>query len=140
MNDQKYEGSKDLIVLGDNIPVVRDERSPILRKDVDKEIEVSEQVQLSQSSASSLAGKIIKIAIYAALDWLSNRNTLRREGSLSTNDISALRQKSISRQNVNKNDMDGGILSRRNHRCRSSSARGCNVRGQRMRLQRKKRI
>ncbi len=62
----------------DNLPAVRKSQPIVQKKETDREIVDSRNTKLSQSSLSSLAGQVVKTAVYAALEWLSERRASER--------------------------------------------------------------
>ena len=75
----------------DNLPIIRQNQPIVLNKETDSEIANSRSrdhpPDRLYSSLSSLAGQVVKTAVYAALDWLSERRASERSLTSRRNEV-----------------------------------------------------
>lgn len=62
----------------DNLPATRQNQQVVLTEGTDVDIVNTRSTGLSRLPASSIAGQVVKLAVYAVLDWFNNRRTSER--------------------------------------------------------------
>lgn len=110
----------------DNLPTIRQEQPVVLHKESDYEIVESRNTTLTRSPMSSIAGQVVKLAVYAVLDWFNNRRTSERNFVERGNEVqpdmrdNAQQLSEGGKSRLQRGKSDGRGIRRRKRRWRQS--------------------